>query len=186
MSRRTKFISLTVLVLFVLACSTVTQPFNQAKDLAGTAQAIATAMPIQTLQSLATQVATQIPAGTIEALPSMLPSLEALGTNMPNIEGYFDPQGTPVSEWNGIPVMPQATAGQEFKDSNTYSYKVDASVKEVQDYYKGELEKLGWTSSFNMPGNDTVAVEMFQKDSNFLTVTVTERNGTVVVLLSIA
>ena len=186
MSRRTKFISLTVLVLFVLACSTVTQPFNQAKDLAGTAQAIATAMPIQTLQSLATQVATQIPAGTIEALPSMLPSLEALGTNMPNIEGYFDPQGTPVSEWNGIPVMPQATAGQELKDSNTYSYKVDASVKEVQDYYKAELEKLGWTSSFSMPGNDTVSVEMFQKDGSFLTVTITERNGTVVVLLSLA
>ena len=185
MSRRTKFISLTVLVLFVLACNSVTQPFNQARDLAGTAQAIATAMPIQTLQSLATQVATRIPSGTLEALPSMLPSLEALGTSMPNIEGYFDPQGTPVSEWNGIPVMPQATAGQEFKDSNTYSYKVDASVKEVQDYYKAELEKLGWNSSFSMPGNDTIAVEMFQKDSNFLTVTITERNGSVIVLLSL-
>ena len=185
MSRQTRFITLTVLVLFVLACNAVTQPFNQAKDLAGTAQAIATAMPIQTLQSLATQVATQIPAGTIEAFPSMFPSLEAIGTSMPNIQGYFDPQGTPVSEWNDIPVMPQATAGQEFKESNTYSYNVDASVKEVQDYYKAELEKLGWTSSFNMPGNDTVAVELFQKDSSFLTVTITERNGTVIVLLSL-
>ena len=184
MSRQTRFIALTVLVLFVLACNAVTQPFNQAKDLAGTAQAIATAMPIQTLQSLATQVATQIPAGTIEAFPSMFPSLEALGTSMPNIEGYFDPQGTPVSEWNGIPVMPQATAGQEFQDSNTYSYKVDATVKEVQDYYKAELEKLGWNSSFSMPGTDTVAVEMFSMDSNFLTVTITERNGVVIVLLS--
>jgi len=186
MSRQTKFISLTVLVLFILACSTLTQPFNQAKDLAGTAQSIASAMPIQTLQSLATQISTQIPAGTLEALPSMMPSLEALGTNLPNIEGYFNPQGTPVSEWNGVPVMPQATAGQEFTDSNTYSYKVDASVKEVQDYYKAELEKLGWTSSFSMPGNDTVAVEMFQKDSSFLTVTITEGSGSVIVLLSLA
>jgi hypothetical protein len=185
MSKRTKFITLTVLVLFVLACNAVTQPFDQAKNLAGTAQAIATAMPIQTLQSLATQISTQIPAGTLEALPSMMPSLEALGTSIPNIEGYFDPQGTPVSEWNGIPVMPQATAGQEFKDSNTYSYKVDASVKDVQDYYKAELEKLGWKSAFSMPSNDTVAVEMFQKDSGLLTVTIAERNGVVVVLLSI-
>ena len=35
MSRQTKYISLTVLVLFVLACNAVTQPFNQlgsAKD----------------------------------------------------------------------------------------------------------------------------------------------------------
>jgi hypothetical protein len=184
MSRRTKYISLTVLVLFVLACNAVTQPFNQAKDLAGTAQSIATAMPIQTLQSLATQIATRVPEGTLEALPSMIPSLEALNTSIPNIEGYFNPQGTPVSEWNGIPVMPQATAGQEFKDANTYSFKVDASVKEVQDYYKAELEKIGWTSAFNMPGSDTVAVEMFQKSGNFLTVTITEKDGSVIVLLS--
>jgi hypothetical protein len=143
-------------------------------------------MPIQTLQSFATQISTQIPSGTLEALPSMMPSLEALGTNIPDIQGFFDPQGTPVSEWNGIPVMPQAIAGQEFKDASTYSFRVDASVKEVQDYYKAELEKLGWNSSFSMPGNDTVAVETFQKDSSFLTVTITERDGSVVVLLSLA
>jgi hypothetical protein len=186
MTRLTKFLTLSILLLFILACSTVTRPFNEAKDLAGTAQAIATAMPVQTLQSLATQFATQVPQGTLEALPSAIPSLEALATNMPDIQGFFNPQGTPVSEWNGIPVMPQATAGQEFKDSNTYSYKVDASIKEVQDYYKAELEKLGWNSSFNMPGNDTVAVAMFQKDNSFLTVTITDVNGSVVVLLSLA
>lgn len=186
MSRQTKFITLSVLVLFVLACSTVTQPFNQAKDLAGTAQAIATGMPIQTLQSLATQISTQIPSGTLEALPSMMPSLEALGTKMPNFEGFFNPQGTPVSEWNGIPVMPQATAGQEFKDSKTYSFKVNATVKEAQDFYKAELEKLGWSSTFSMPGNEDVAVEMFQKDGNFLTVTVTNVKGSVVVVLTMA
>ena len=95
MSRRTKYITLTVLVLFVLACNAVTQPFNQAKDLAGTAQAIATAMPIQTLQSLATQVATQIPDGTIEAIPSMFPSLEALGTRYARYRGLFRSAGHP-------------------------------------------------------------------------------------------
>jgi len=183
MSRRTKFITLTVLVLFVLACSTVTQPFNQAKDLAGTAQAIATAMPIQTLQAMATQLSTQIPSGTLEALPSMFPSLEALGTKMPDFKAFFNPQGTPVSEWNGIPVMPQATAGQEFKDSNTYSFKVNATVKEAQDFYKAELEKLGWSSTFSMPGNEDAAVEVFQKDGNVLTVMITNVNGSVVVVL---
>jgi len=186
MTRLTKFLSLSILILFILACSTVTRPFNQTKDLAETVQSIGTAMPVQTLQSLATQIATQVPEGTIEALPSMLPSLEALGTSMPDIEGFFNPQGTPVSEWNGIPVMPQATAGQEFKDSNTYSYKVDASIQQVQDYYKTELDKLGWKSSFTMPGNDTVAVQMYEKDGSFLTVTITDVNGSVVVLLSLS
>src|SRR5512138_3076674 len=83
MTRLTKILSLSILLLFILACSTVTRPFNQAKDLAETAQSFATAMPVQTLQSLATQIATQIPEGTMEAFPSMIPSLEALGTSMP-------------------------------------------------------------------------------------------------------
>ncbi len=185
MSRPTKFITLSFLILFILACSTVTQPFNQAKDLAATAQSFATALPVETLQSIATQIATEVPAGTLEALPSMVPSLEALGTSMPNIEGLFDPKGTPVSEWNGIPVMPQATAGQEFKESNTYSYKVNATIKEAQDYYNTELGKQGWTSGFTMPGNDKVAVQVYQKGSNFLTVTISDVNGSVVVLLSL-
>jgi len=186
MTRLTKILSLSILLLFILACSTITQPFNQAKDLAETAQSIATAMPVQTLQSLATQIATQIPEGTIEAFPSLVPSLEALGTSMPDIEGFFNPQGAPVSEWNEIPVMPQATAGQEFKGANTYSYKVDASIQQVQDYYKAELEKQGWKSSFSMPGNDTVAVQMYEKEGSFLTITISDVNGSVVVLLSLS
>jgi hypothetical protein len=186
MSRRTKFISLTVLVLFVLACNAITQPLtNQAKNLAETAQAAVTAMPFETLQSLATQISTQVPAETFQALPSMVPTLKALGTKMPDFEGFFNPQGTPVSEWNGIPVMPQATEGQEFKDSNTYSFKVDATVKDVQEFYRTELEKLGWSSTFKMPGNEDVAVESFQKDSNLLTVMITNRNGVVVVVLTL-
>jgi hypothetical protein len=186
MSKRTKFITLTVLVLFVLACNAVTQPFDQAKDLAGTAQAIATAMPIQTLQSLATQISTQVPSGTLEALPSMVPSLEALASQLPDLGNFFNPQGTPVSEWKGIPVMPQATAGQEFAETSTYSYKVNASIQEVQDFYKTELEKLGWKSFFNMPSESTGSVQVYQKDSSILTITIVETDGNVVVMLSMA
>jgi hypothetical protein len=186
MSRRKKFISLTVLVLFILACNTVTQPFNQAKDLAGTAQSIASAMPIQTLQSLATQVATQVPSGTLEALPSMLPSLEAIGSQIPDIGNFFNPEGTPVSEWKGIPIMTQATAGQEFAENSTYSYKVDASINDVQEFYKTELEKLGWKSFFNMPSSDSGTVQVYQKDSSILTITIVDTDGHVVVMLSMA
>ena len=186
MSRRTKFISLTVLVLFILACSTVTQPFNQARDLAETAQSIATAMPIQTLQSLATQISTRVPSGTLEALPSMMPSLEAIGSQIPDIGNFFNPQGTPVSEWKGIPIMPQATAGQEFAENSTYSYKVDASIEEVQQYYKTELDKLGWKSFFNMPSGSSGSVQVYQKDSSVLTITIVDTDGHIVVMLSMA
>jgi hypothetical protein len=186
MSRRTKFLYLSVLVLFILACSTVTQPFNQAKDLAETAQAVATAMPIQTLQSLATQVATRVPSGTLEALPSLVPSLEALASQIPDIGNFFNPQGTPVTEWKSIPIMPQATAGQEFAANSTYSYKVNASITDVQDFYKTELEKLGWKSFFNMPSSDNGTVQVYQKDSSILTITIVETDGNVVVMLSMA
>ena len=186
MSRRNKIISLTILVLFILACNTVTQPFNQAKDLAGTAQSIATAMPIQTLQSFATQIATQVPSGTLEALPSMMPSLEAIGSQIPDIGNFFNPQGTPVSEWRDIPIMSQATAGQEFAESSIYSYKVDATIEEIQQYYKTELEKLGWKTFFNLPSSDSGTVQVYQKDGSVLTITIVETDGNVVVMVSIA
>ena len=186
MSRYIKYLALLVLILFVLACNAVTQPFNQAQDLAQTAQAIGSAMPVETLQSLATQIATQVPVGTLESLPSMVPSLEALASQLPNFGDMFNPQGTPVSEWREVPIMPQATAGQEFADTNTYSFKTDASLTEVQDYYKTELEKLGWSSMFNMPGDTAGSVQVFQKDNQILTITITDLDGTAVVILTLA
>jgi hypothetical protein len=174
MSRRTKFISLAFLVLFLLACSTVTQPFKDVQNLAGTAESFATAMPVDTLKALASE----IPVSTLEALPSVLPS------GMPDFQGYVDPQGTPAADWKGIPIMPQATAGEEAKDGSSYSFKVDASVKDAQDFYTSELTKLGWSSSFSMPGNETASVSAYQKDNNILTVTIMNVSGSVVVILT--
>jgi len=159
-----------ILILFILACNTVTQPIQDVQDLAGTAESFATALPVETLKA----IASQIPAGTLEALPSALP----------DIQGYFDPQGTPVSEWNGIPVMPQATVGQEFADTHTYSFKVNATVQEAQDFYKTQLTGLGWSSFFNMPGGESGGAQIFQKDDSVLTVTTVDVNGSVVVILT--
>ena len=170
MSRLAKYLTLTILILFVLACNAVTGPIRDVQNLAGTAESLATALPVETLQSFATQ----IPVETLQAIPS----------DMPDFEGFFNPEGTPVSEWNGIPIMPQATAGEEFANNNTYSFKVNASVQEAQEFYSTELPKLGWESSFSMPGNDAVAVQLFQKQDSLLTVTITDVNGTVVVVLT--
>src|ERR1700752_3482099 len=127
MSRLNKLISVTILVLFILACNFVTQPIRDVQNVAGTAQSFASALPVETLQALASQ----IPAETLQALPSAIPSFEALATEFGNM---FNPQGTPVESWNDIPIMPEATSGQEF-DEKTYSFKTDATVQEVQNYY---------------------------------------------------
>lgn len=181
MSRLFKYLTLIVLVLFVLACNAVTQPFNQAQDLAETVQSAATALPVETLQALASQ----IPVETLQALPSMAPTLEAFASQLPDFGEWFNPQGTPVSAWNEIPVMPQATAGQEFTDSNTYSFRVDATIEEARAFYDAQLPPLGWTSFFNMPADANGSVQVFQRDNSLLTITMAEVEGSLVVILSL-
>ena len=183
MSRLSKFLSVTVLIVFLLACNFVTQPINNAQNLAQTAQALGTTIPIETLQALPSMIASVIPEETLQALPSAIPSLEALATNFGNM---FDPQGTPVQEWRGIPVMPQATAGQEFSENNSYSFKFTGTTKEVQDFYEAQLTSLGWTQPFSFPVEEGGGILTFQKDDSTLLITITASEGSVVVLLTMS
>ena len=182
MSRLSKYLLLTLLILFVLACNAVTQPIQDAQELAATAQSLATALPIETLQA----IGTQIPIETLQALPSAMPTLEAFASALPDFGSYFNPEGTPVSIWNDIPIMPQATAGEEFTDSETYSFKVNATVEEARNFYDTLLPTLGWTSFFNIPADANGSVQVFQKDDSVLTITIVESEGSVVVILTLA
>lgn len=179
MSRLSKVLSLTVVIVFLLACNFVTQPINDAQDFAKTAQALGTALPIETLQALPSL----IPAETLQALPSSVPTFEAIATQFGN---YFDPQGTPVQEWKGIPIMPQATAGQEFSENNSYSFRVPVTVKEVQDFYNERMTALGWNQPFSFPLEENGGIIVFQKEGSVLTLTITSLEGSVVVLLTLA
>jgi hypothetical protein len=164
MSRLSKFLLLIVLIVFVLACNFVIQPIDDVQNLAGTAESIASAFPIETLQ----------------ALPSALP-LETIQAGIPTA----NPQGTPLSEWNEIPIMSQATAGQEFNEGLVYSFKVNTSTQEVQDYYNNELANRGWSPTISLPGDENVAIMLFSKDSSFLTITVTFSDGESLVVLTL-
>src|SRR6266508_1980499 len=166
MSRLSKFLFVAALVVFALACNLVTQPINDVQNLAGTAEAIATSMPVETLQ----------------ALSSAVPTFEALASAIPDFGKYFDPQGTPAAEWNGIPIMPQATAGQEF-DEKTYSFKAKVTVQEVYDFYNQQLVSLGWSQSVSLPATDAGGLLGFSKEDTVLTITVTTLNDATLVLL---
>ena len=178
MSRLNKLVSITILILFVLACNFVTEPISDVQNAAGTAQSFASALPIQTLQALASQ----IPAETLQALPSVAPTFEALATEF---GGMVNPQGTPVEAWREIPIMAQATAGQEF-NGGTYSFKADATVQEVQNYYSEQLAGLGWDQTFSSPADANGAFMLFSKDSNSLTITIASTQGSTVVILTLA
>jgi len=165
----------TLVLVFLLACSLISKPVNDVKNAANTAQAVASdvssfasAMPMETLEALATT----IPLGTLEALPS----------EIAQIGNYFDPQGTPVSEWNGIPIMPQATAGQEF-DANNYSFKFTGTAKDASDFYNSNLGNAGW-SPMVTTSDEQGALLVYSQGDKFLTVTVSSVDDGIVVWMS--
>ncbi len=155
MSRFVKYFLLSGILLTVLACG-ITAPISQAQDLASTAESMVTSMPIETLK----------------ALPS----------SVPNLGNYLDPNGKPVTIWNNLPIMPQATAGQEY-NSSTYSFKASGvTATDVQTFYTTQLKKLGWSTQFNAEGGNQGGVMLFSKDSNLLSITIVTSgsNGVVV------
>jgi hypothetical protein len=172
MSRLSKLLLLVTLIVFILACNTVTKPISDVQNVASTVESVASALPIETIQAFATN----LPASTLEAVASQLP----------DFGNMFNPQGDPVKEWNGIPVMDQATAGQEFANTKTYSFKADATVKEAQDFYNDAMVKAGWSSMISMPGDANGAILVFQKDNSVATITITSQDNSIVVLLTFA
>jgi len=116
-------------------------------------------------------------ASTAEAVASAIPS------GIPDVTQYLNPSGSPVTTWNDIPIMPQATAGQEF-NKNTYSYKVGGIVEsDVETFYKAKLLPLGWTSQFGLQGGSQGGIMLFSKDSKALSITITKSDQDTVVLL---
>jgi hypothetical protein len=171
MSRLSKYLLVCTLLVFILACNAITRPFNTAQNAVETAQSFATAMPLETIQSFATN----LPVETVQAVSSALP----------DFGNMFDPQGEPVAEWGGIPIMSQATAGQEHDKSN-YSFKFTGTAKEAQDFYNTELVKLGWSSLLSLPGDANGALMTFQKDGANLVITIVTTDNETVVLLTLA
>jgi hypothetical protein len=118
-------------------------------------------------------------ASTAQALASAIP------TGLPDVTKYLNPQGEPVSEWNGIPIMSQATAGEEFS-KGTYSFRVSGvSEQDIQTFYNDKLKAAGWESPFSAQGGSAGGLMLFTKESQVLTITITKADQDEVVLLSL-
>ena len=171
MSNYRKTLIVVPILIFVLACQAVMRPVEQAQGGVSTAAAVATELGGYATQAadLATQAA---PIATIMANPSVMP-------NIP-FGNPLDPQSPPLTEWNGIPIMPAAVAGDE-ADGGVYAFKIDAMVEEIVAFYEKNLEDLGWEKGVSMP-MDMVAVLLFTKDNKTLTITImpSEGYGTIV------
>ena len=80
------------------------------------------------------------------------------------------PAGKPVSNWEGIPVMPKAIAGDG--DNQGYSYTIIGLPEVVQAYYEREMPKLGWEKFASGTGTTKAILIFFQKGSDLATVSI--------------
>ena len=171
MSNLRKSLIVIPVLLFILACQTISRPVQQAQDAAGTAAALATQAGdfVTQVSDFATNV---VPIETLFPDPSAL-------TGIP--DNPFDPQSPPLAEWKGIPIMSQATAGEETE--GMYVYKIAAATQEIQDFYKAQLPGLGWEESFSMPMEGT-AILLYAKGNQVLSITImpTEGSDTIVMI----
>ena len=118
----------------------------------------------------------------IQTNPTAIPTLAL--TAVPYLASTNTPlpaMGTPnaVSEWNGIPIMPDAIAGEG--DAEGYVFTVNATAQQVQDYYQAELEKLGW--QLLAPEEGDTSLRFVNKASETLTISLITKGNQVLVLL---
>ncbi len=62
---------------------------------------------------------------------------------MGNLSQFLHPVGAPLKTWNGVPIMPQATAGQEFK-SDIYSFSFPGTISQASQFYNAQSSALNW------------------------------------------
>ena len=157
----TKTILLSVLVVTLAACGSFAPEPTQ------------TPLPTET----------QVPTSTTTPEPTKTPTKTAVPpTETRSAPVLKMPVGEPSNEWAGIPVMPNAIAGEG--DSQGYSFTIDASPEEVQTFYEQKLGNLGWSMFASGQGTTDTVLLIFMKDAAILSVSIIPQpDGIMYVLL---
>ena len=93
--------------------------------------------PMLPLFSFVIPVSTPKPDATATALAQTYETLTSQTIS------DFSSTGKPLADWNGIPIMPQAVAGQR-ADNATYRFRVPVDSGTIEAYYTDKLKSLGW------------------------------------------
>lgn len=72
------------------------------------------------------------------------------------------PSGTPLADWNGIPIMPGAIGGEAVEGA--YQFTIAVSLPEIAAYYEAELSNLGFEVETSVDETVGQAVLNFQKE----------------------
>ncbi|HSA99894.1 MAG TPA: hypothetical protein VLE49_04535 [Anaerolineales bacterium] len=143
------------------------------------------ALALAACSGLAQSTPTPVPTWTFTAVPTATPaptSTPLPPTETPDVASGLAPEGMPASEWQGIPIMPGAIAGEG--DEEGYVFTVKATAQQVQEYYNLELGKLGWHVLAQTEGKSTSLMLIFTNDtSETLTVSIIAKGAESLVLL---
>ncbi len=155
---RVKVFLLVSFVLVSLACSVLTQPLVETPTpvpIQNPATLTAPPLDMSTAVPVAMDTPTQAPADTSppiaatattdSASATMIAEMGSMGRLL-NLPQYFKPVGTPLESWRDVPIMPQATDGQEF-NSNIYSYIAAATLDQGRVFYQSKASALGLVSA---------------------------------------
>lgn len=126
------------------------------------------------------------PTATFTPLPTETPLPTATKTPLPptpteDIAAALLPVGTPDAEWNGIPIMPEAIAGEG--DDGGYSFTVQATPEDIQAYYERELTGLGFGLLAAGDGENGSLMLIFMKGVETISVSIFPYQDMYVVLI---
>ncbi len=103
------------------------------------------------------------PTSTPDAVATSIAlTLHEMGSGTPIA---FTSTEKPLASWKGIPIMSQATAGQQ-DGRNRYSFRVPVDSGEIASFYNDALKSQGW----EIKNQQWLGVE-FTKGENILLVT---------------
>ena len=141
-----------------------------------------TSVPQPTETSIPTFTETSVPTSTSTPKQTLTPTETSIPpTETPPPFVFPTPSGKPLTEWNGIPVMSGAIAGEA--TNYGYAFIVNASLEEAQGYYEEEMVKLGWNMMASSQDSMGTTGLLFQKESETASVNITPQPGGLVYVL---
>jgi hypothetical protein len=91
------------------------------------------------------------------------------------------PHGQPLSEWNGIPIMPGAIEGEG--DASSYRFTTTASWVEIQAFYASQLSQLGWELLGSAEGKNGAVMLIFDGGEKTVSVSIVPNGETSIVVI---
>ena len=119
------------------------------------------------------------PTSTVVVLPT---NAAFSPTDLHDLVTDLVPQGPPLSEWNGIPIMPNAIAGEA--DTQGYRFTTAASREEILSFYQREIPDLGWEMLGVGEGQAGAVIMIFSAGEDSLSISIIPNDDTMLVLIN--